>query len=503
MKTPVFLFSLTLGWATVFTGCDLFMPVSPPISDRQAAADLRDLSTRLLPLVTNGLAFAQPGDAGTRALDITTVDWNTWLAGKGITNSSKPSDIWAAAGGTGSVSTEFTVPAQPGATVTVLASFNNGNQDRFYFTISKDTVSGPDYFRLKLYTFPALDYNIVYVLEEYLVSDSNTNTWAWTNMDINKVSGGWINYQTKYVDGSVGTKTSIQTSATGGPKYAALGTVGGFGANEPYSNIGQYLYTGTQPTLVTDAAATWSSYVVETMKLQNQNFFTIGYQYYTEIGGKNYGLTYYDLSQNGWKNQSYTIVRSYKDPSTGLAASRAVTSTNLNGTSSNKVFFYQVDSVLVQPVSGTSGPRRYQSRQDIFNSNNALTLNPATSVSATLLDLTENSDTPPVFSGTQTVFTGTSGVVYNVQMSRTVSGMVTLSSVQTGTTTRSAGAAMTVNLGQLGTLSWTTSRGYFSGNYENGRIHGQYTVGSQVFNVTAGPGYVGVGGNSWLVSALP
>ena len=269
-----------------------------------------------------------------------------------------------------------------------------------------ETALGTTYYRVILYTYPAVDLSVAYTIEEYIVNSAGTESWAWGYLDLNKTPWSFISFTTAYTDGTKGKRTLVwDSNQTTDSFYDA------FTVTDPdptvTSSFDGYRYEDSDTVPDTVATGNYSSNVTENVTGKGAKVDSI--QYYTETSATVHsGLTYVAKNFNKPQLDDINIVtRMEEDTSTGIKTIRSVGEV---GTSQ-----YYVDAVDISK-DGT-GAIVYTSTHDVYD-----TILPrgvaAAADSGTAIDLTEDSAGSGTFTGTLETARGSNKTVRDITISR-------------------------------------------------------------------------------------
>ena len=210
-----------------------------------------------------------------------------------------------------------------------------------YFTM---TVEG-NYYRVKLYTYPAVDFSVRYNYEEYLVGSGNGGTTDdWTYMNDSHTPYRMISYKTYFADGSVADRTIAYTSSdsnAGGTPFYDNGAL----TAKVVDNIlgsGNYDYPGSITPPVKSSTGNWSSQTVSTVNVRHGSDISAT-EYYTEGTGGYSGVTYlYTPTTYLWGTESKSVIRFSGDTS-GNSKERSLTTIGNSGS----IWFTQTNAIDV------------------------------------------------------------------------------------------------------------------------------------------------------------
>ena len=391
MKTRYSFLTLTvliIGTALI-ASCGLIEDINLRQEVVTAAMELQEV----IPGITAGMALAVPDDPTARALDPGDIIPADWPHG-----TDTPAEVYATEGGVS--------PATIRLPASGYYTLDNGNE--VYLTLTPETALGTTYYRVILYTYPAVDLTVAYTVEEYIVNSDGTESWAWGNLDNNKTANSWVKLQTVYTDGTKGTRTVEWNSNadTVDTWYAAF-TVGDPDPADTTSFVGyRYEESATAPSTVT-TTMNYSVHTTESVTGKGAKVDSI--QYYTETStAVHSGLTYVAKDFNKPQLNDISIVtRMEEDTGTGVKTIRSVGEV---GTTQ-----YYIDAVDISK-DGT-GAIVYTSTHDVYD-----TILPrgvaAAADSGTAIDLTEESAGSGTFTGTLETARGSNKTVRDITISR-------------------------------------------------------------------------------------
>jgi len=283
---------VTLGVLGLLFAC---APGSAQISaDDAAALELTELRT-LLSGVDASLGLLEDDGASARTLSraIDPTHENVDLTGT-------PSDVYTEYGGSGTVR----VPSEG----YFQDYYNEG--DEAYFTMAVDGA----YYRIKLYMYPSINFDIKYNYEEYLVATDD-----WTNMNDAFETGKLSKYETYFSDGSVARREITYTSTGADDKYAS------FSVSDDILGSGDYDY----PSPIVDPPHTstgiWSSKTESTVDIRGP-FDLSAVEYYTEDTATTYSGVSYITTEGNSRRSGNTVTRfsGDTDPDTGESKVRSL-----------------------------------------------------------------------------------------------------------------------------------------------------------------------------------
>jgi hypothetical protein len=188
--------------------------------------------------------------------------------------------------------------------------YNSG--DEAYFTME---VEDATHYRVKLYIYPSVNFDIKYNYEEYLVTLTD-----WTNMNDALESGKLSKYETYFADGTVAVREITYTSTALDDKYDV------FSVPDIILGSTAYEYPATIVDPVSTYAGTWSSKTESTVDVRGGSDIS-AVEYYTEdIDSLYSGVAYLSTeSSRMWKTSSNTVVRFSGNPVTGESKERSLT----------------------------------------------------------------------------------------------------------------------------------------------------------------------------------
>lgn len=390
MKTRYSFFTLTaliIGTALI-ASCGIVEDINLRQDVVDAAMELKDV----IPGIQAGLALAVPDDPISRALTPSDIVPSDWPHG-----TDTPAEVYATEGGVS--------PATIRLPASGYYSMTNGNE--VYLTLTPETALGTTYYRVILYTYPAVDLAVAYTVEEYIVNSAGTEDWPWANLDLDKNTNSWISLETIYTDGTKGTRTVVWNSITADPVsyYSA------FTAPDPVpgttTSFDGYRYEDkdTAPTEVSTGML-YSSHVTEDAKGKGTKISAI--QYYTESDTVYSGLTYLLVDYNRKSLTDVNVVTRMVEDTT--ADTKTIRSVGEIGTS--QYYIAKVDISL-----DTGGKIVYTSSHEVYDTILPRAVD-ANANSGTAIDLTEDSAGAGTFTGTLETARGTSKTVRDITITR-------------------------------------------------------------------------------------
>ncbi len=282
---------VTLGVLGLLFAC---APGSVQISaDDAAALELTELRSLLSGVDASlGLLVDDSQSARTLSRAITPGDADPDLAGK------TPSEIYSEYGGSG----EVRVPSEG-----YFQDYYNQGEEA-YFTMSEDGA----HYRIKLYMYPSVNFDIKYNYEEYLVATND-----WTNMNDAFETGKLSKYETYFSDGSVAKREIIETSITTGVYYTS------FGVSDDILGSGEYDYPSTIPAPGTTGSGEWSSRTDSTIDIRGP-YDLSAVEYYTENTTTTYSGISYMATEGNSRRAGNTVLRFSGDTTTGASKVRSL-----------------------------------------------------------------------------------------------------------------------------------------------------------------------------------
>ncbi len=282
---------VTIGVLGVLFSC---APGSAQISaDDAAALELSELRS-LLSGVDASLGLLVDDNPASKTLSraIAPGDADPDLAGKA------PSVVYSEFGGSGEVRVPSTGYFQD--------YYNQG--DEAYFTMTEEGAN----YRIKLYMYPSVNFDIKYNYEEYLVT-----TTDWTNMNDALEAGKLSKYETYFADGSVARREITYTSNGVNDKYAS------FSVSDDILGSGEYDY----PSPIVDpshtSAGNWSSKTESTVDIRGP-YDLSAVEYYTEDTATTYSGVSYITTKGNSRRSGNTVLRFSGDSDTGASKERSL-----------------------------------------------------------------------------------------------------------------------------------------------------------------------------------
>ena len=295
----IFKIIIALFFAGLIFSCN---PGGVVTTSDDAAKDLVSLRSLLSGIDASlGLLADEKQESKVLSRAITPSDADSTLTGD-------PADIYSQFNGTGS--NEVRVPSS----VYFQDYYNSG--DEAYFTMEPEG----EYYRIILYIYPSVNFDIKYNYEEYLVAPND-----WTNMNDDFVSGKLSKYKTYFSDGSVAERTIEFTSADSDSagyynNEALIGAV-----SDEILESGNYDYPDPITDPATSSTGSWSSKTNSTIATRSGSDIS-AVEYYTEGDNTYSGVTYISTEQTFlWATQSKTVVRFSGDFSDNTSKERSLT----------------------------------------------------------------------------------------------------------------------------------------------------------------------------------
>jgi hypothetical protein len=425
----------------------------------QVAEAARDLRV-LVPAIEAGLALAVPDSPTERAVTPSTLK-TTGVANPWTYGAQTPTQVYGSAVGT------IRLPES--------GYYESTSGDQLYFTLTPETgTSG--YFRVVLYTYPAFDLVVAHTIEEYLVNNAGTESWAWGNLDLSKARDRWISLTTVYVDGTTGTRTLQWSSGTSGSYYEAF-TVGEPVPGSVPSLAGYRIEELTDsPPASRVGSESYSSHVTEQVK--GKGTVIDATQFYTETtGAQHSGLTYVIKDKKRkWSVDTFIVTRMHEDTTAGTKNIRSVGEL---GTAQ-----YYIDKVDITRPAG--GALTYVSTHDVYNT--ALPRGGDESArDYVAMLLTEDGAGLGTYTGTAEETQGKDKIVHDVTIKRDQHYRLAVSLKLKSTTPRGLVDDLSVPLTRqdISSLSIPVPgvEGTFEGYYEAGALFGTITTPDSVYEV--------------------
>lgn len=422
-------------------------------SAREVAEAARDLRA-LAPAIEAGLALAVPDSPTVRALTpsslkTTGVD-NPWTYGL-----QTPGQVYAAEGGT---TQTVRLPAS--------GYYESTNGDQLYFTLTPDTA--PSYYRVVLYTYPAIDLAVAYTVEEYLVNDAGVDPWPWGNLDLLGTPSSWISLRTVYLDGTTGARTVQWSSGTSTDRYAAFA----LGAPDPAQPASfedfSYAVSATPPERRA-GSETYSSHVTE--QVTGKGTLVDSVQFYTETTATQHsGLTYVIKDKKRkWSDDTNIVTRMVEDTVAGTKQIRSV------GEVGNKQYY--IDRVDISRTA--EGKIAYTSTHDVYDT--AIPKGGDTAAKGYIaMDLTEDGAGLGTYTGTLEETEGKNKTVHVVTIKRDEHYRLAVKFSNKATSPRGLADGLSVPLTRQDISSLSIPipgvLGTFEGYYEAGSLFGTITI---------------------------
>lgn len=335
----------------------------------------------------------------------------------------------------------------------------------FYLELSEIT-SGEKY-SIKLYIYPRSDFNIDYILEEYIVYESSiSGEWSWSPFDnrdmINKLSKD----TTYYRDGSFKDRETIWSSTMVGgnrriDEVKSSAPPLTLGVNNIIGNYNNYLYYSSVPNFTYSTVSNfYSSETIGNVKGKRTSKDIL--EYYTEEGQKSWNLQYIE-SDKSW-DTSKEVTRSYIDRSTGDSN---YISLKISGGR-------WAETSEINRIVKTSTTYRSELHTWFSGIESVSTISNANSI---ILDLTKNGS---IYEGKSTNYWGSSGEVYSYSIN-TTTGEITTSWLSSSSRTLSN---ETINITDLSDIYISVGNWSFTGEYQLGEFFGTYSYKGDKEEVT-------------------
>jgi hypothetical protein len=433
-----------------------------PIDELIIAA--KELKT-VIPAIQAGVSLVKPYNPAARALtpitlrtsDATT--GNDWLYG-----TQTPAQVYAAAGGIGT-------ERLPSA-----GNYELTNMDQLYFTLTPEPSLGASYYRLVLYTYPAIDLSVAYTVEEYIVNSAGAESWEWGNLNLLKQRDAWVSLTTYYLDGTSGTRTIQWVSGISGQYYPPF-AVGTPDPLVPSSFVGYRNEESSTPPVKQTGGMNYSSNVSE--QIQGKKTTTSAMQYYTETDANRHsGLTYVSMNKKQkWSVDTYITTRMQEDISVGAKTIRSV-----GEVGTTQYYIDKVDRSIV------NGKVSYTSSHDVYNT--ALPRDfDKKAKEYVFLDVLEDGVGAGTFTGTLKQTQGNTEYVSDVTIDRDTSFQYRVSMKYKSQGARPKALpdaiAIPLTMTDLANLSIPLpgANATFNGFYESGILYGTLTSGSHAYDV--------------------
>lgn len=457
MKTKTKLFmSFIAAMTFVLLGCGL--TGTPPLPER-IEDDLTELQG-LLPILDAGLTLGVPDDDGltTSSVRIKTFDPNPYPEAPNET----PAQYYAA--GTPDANGDVRFPAAGDAYIT---DFYGVTGNKAYLLIQPDALD-PTLFVVNLYIYPTLSTTVEYVHEEYLV-DGDTLTWAIVDGSGSLDPLAYVTNETVYFDGRVATHDVQWTRYVDELYYQASS----ISVPEDPNDMAYDFPAdpeNEEPAKVAAAPAD-GNYSARIESSLTDPAATV-LEFYTEEAGQGIrGVSYVETSDSAGRYSSIeNTVRRYSDDLSGLKKIRARTTAAVSVGS-----FFSSTRIITEVIDITVNA----SGQTVFDST-IVSVNDDTGGTIYAIEtlLTETAADSDDYTGTLTYTAGTdSPVEYTVTLDST-SGLE-ISNSGRGSRgrfplDRNSGRSFVADL---------VHGGNFSGQYQGGRLLGNYNNGRQDVDV--------------------
>jgi hypothetical protein len=434
-----------------------------PIDELIIAA--KELKT-VIPAIQAGVSLVKPYNPAARALtpgglrDSDASTGNNWPYG-----TKTPAEVYTAAGGTGTKRFPTT------------GNYELTNMDQLYFTLTPEPSLGASYYRLVLYTYPAIDLSVAYTVEEYIVNSGAVSPgWPWGNLNLLKERDAWVSLTTYYLDGTSGNRTVQWISGATGLYYPAF-AVGTPDPLEPSSFVGYRNEESSTPPVKQTGGMNYSSNVSE--QIQGKKTTTSAMQYYTETDANRHsGLTYVSMNKKQkWSVDTYITTRMQEDISVGAKTIRSV-----GEVGTTQYYIDKVDRSIV------NGKVSYTSSHDVYNT--ALPRDfDKKAKEYVFLDVLEDGVGAGTFTGTLKQTQGNTEYVSDVTIDRDTSFQYRVSMKYKSQGARPKALpdaiAIPLTMTDLANLSIPLpgANATFNGFYESGILYGTLTSGSHAYDV--------------------
>jgi len=353
-----------------------------------------------------------------------------------------------------------------------------------YFYISPE--DGNKY-RIKLYTFPRLDFSVKYDYEEYLV-EANDGTWAYSN---DKGEAYHLStYKTYLSDGTVVDReikwsNGMEDWSKG---FAPFST----GADILGANFSQYDYPATITFPDNTIGADWSSHTVSRI---GKNGATVE-EFYTEKDSLYSGVMY--SAGKRWSADKLTVTRYSGNLTEGSLISRSLSTTG------NSWGFWETERNVIEKGVNADSKTTYSSAYDVWWSGPAQAA-AKTSSYRQELSLVETGVDTHNYSGTITEYWGPLGGTFNIGLTNNNDGTYTLQYSGWSVASRNAmGSDLSIVVDQRDNLSFSLKIGVgtFNGNFVQGALIGTYSEGGSSLEVTIDSSGITAGGTNYKYSEL-
>jgi hypothetical protein len=435
-----------------------------PIDELIIAA--KELKT-VIPAIQAGVSLVKPHDPTERALtpdylkSLGATTGNNWTF---VHPNDTPEYVYNSVVGTG---TKRFPPS---------GNYELTNMDQLYFTLTPESSLGATYYRLVLYTYPAIDLSVAYTVEEYIVNSVGAESWEWGNLNLARQRDSWVSLTTYYLDSTSGTRTIQWMSGTSGQYYPAF-AVGTPDPLVPSSFVGYRNEDASTPPVKQTGGMSFSSWVTE--RVQGKKTLTDSTQYYTETDINHHsGLSYVFMDKKRkWSADTYITTRMEEDTSLGTKMIRSV-----GEVGTTQYYIDKVDRSLV------NGKVSYTSSHDVYNT--ALPRDfDKKAKEYVFLDVLEDSAGAGTFTGTLKQTQGSTEYTHDVTIDRDTSFQYRVSmkyKSQGGRPKALPDAiAIPLTMTDLANLSIPLpgANATFNGFYESGILYGTLTSGSHAYDV--------------------
>lgn len=422
----------------------------------EAAKELVPLRS-LLSNMEASLGLIADDDDSARAMS-RTVDSGSDVSLNGKT----PSEAYTDFGGT---TGEVRIP-----NIGYFNDFDGNEGVQAYFTMEPDG----DYYRIKLYTYPAVNFNVRYNYEEYLVGSGNNGTTDdWTYMDASHNPYRMISYKTYFADGSVADRTIEFTSADSDTYYSNTDLKA-----KVTDTIfdGNYDYDSPAPTDSSITGVDWSSKTTSVVNVRRGSDINVT-EYYTEGTDSTYsGVTYMSTEQISlWGTQSKSVIRFSGDTSANTSKERSLTTIGNIGS----IWYTETNRI---DVSNSNGRIVYDRIQKIWYGDTDYAEGHTSSYQQNL-HLEETGENTHQFTGYVEDFwgTGSTGNKFNISIGKVRSGVYKLRRFGWSLASRALDSELELDLTKSSVsddvfVKIPVGSGEFFGYYEHGAFTGVFTA---------------------------
>ncbi len=407
-------------------------------------------------------------------------------------NGKMPSQVYADYGGSGTVR----VPSTG-----YFNDFDGNAGVQAYFTMTPEG----DYYRVKLYTYPAVDFSVRYNYEEYLVgSESGVTDDNWTYMDAAHTPYRMISYKSYFADGSVADRTieftSEDSDAGSTPYYdndALKATV-----VDDILGSGNYDYPASISAPATSSTGNWSSKTVSTVDVRHGSDISAT-EYYTEGTDSSYsGVTYLSTDKTYiWGTESKSVIRFTGDTS-GTSKERSLTTIGNSGS----IWFTQTNTI---DVTTSANITTYDKVQKLWYHDPSYAQSHTSSYQQTI-HLVETGANTYQFTGYVKDFwgTGSKGNRYNFSITKNSKGAYRMKRSGWSTASRSIKSDLELELTKSEVSDDVFVRipvgsGDFYGYYEHGSFIGVFTTSAgQQFSAAVDTAGISIDGTTYHYADL-